>query len=136
MPKKRNSAGYLQNYDSRTGRFCAEGPIEAPKNPYYEKIRKREAKRTELRNKAEKTSDRCLKDVYNAIEDEFPDFVTAINFVVIDSEGKQRELDIKTKRHIIEVKSGKCRHHLEQLLEQKSMPKSMENPIWFMHQTY
>lgn len=122
MPTKKGAGGRLQNYDSH-GRYAKMSSFD-----YYDlKLTKKEKammreknKRDELFNKAKKKNDPLVLDVFLEIERSFPGIVQAVNSIVTDVEnGKKRELDIVTKSHIIEVKSGKARHSLTQFKAQK-----------------
>jgi hypothetical protein len=74
-------------------------------------------------------------DVFCAIESELPGSVQFVNEEKFDPGlGRSRELDIITKKCIIEVKSGsKPRGALKQFLGQKQYAESRGKNILFLH---
>lgn len=130
MPTKKGAGGRQQNYDPRTGRFAKMDYLKLypPREPTRrEKARKKEAnRRTSLFNRASKSKDPLLFTVYQAIEAELPGIVQFVNEERMDPViHRPRELDIITKRCIIEVKSGpKPRGALRQFLAQKQFANS------------
>lgn len=92
-----------------------------------EKARKREERRREvLFNRARNSRDPLVFDVFCAIEVELPGSVQLVNEEKFDSAlGRPRELDIITRKCIIEVKSGaKPSRALTQFLGQKRYAES------------
>ncbi|MBO5223387.1 MAG: hypothetical protein J6C23_02615 [Clostridia bacterium] len=111
MPTKKGAGGRQQNYDPHTGRFAKTDYAKLyphSKPTRKEKARKREAQRREsLYNRARNSKDPLVFEVFCAIESELPGSVQFVNEIKFDPFlGKPRELDIITKRCIIEVKSG------------------------------
>ena len=90
-----------------------------------EKAQKRElARREELRNRASNSKDPLLFDVFLAIENELPGSVLFVNETRDDPFlGKPRELDIITKKCLIEIKTGKASRRLKQLQGQQQYAK-------------
>ena len=124
MPTKKGAGGRLQNYDPRTGRFAKTdyAKLYPPREPTRkEKARKREAIRREiLFNRAKNSRDPLVFDVFCEIEQNLPGSVQAVNEEKYDPYiNGTRELDIITKKCIIEVKSGKVAHKLFQFQSQK-----------------
>ncbi len=125
MPTKKGAGGRLQNYSSTTGRYVKTNYelLDPPKPPSRkEKARRREAVRREtLYNRAKNSRDPLVFDVFCAIEAELPGSVQFVNEEKFDSAlGRPRELDIVTRKCIIEVKSGpKPSRALKQFLGQK-----------------
>ena len=125
MPTKKGAGGRQQNYDPRTGRFAKTdyARLYPPKEPTRkEKARKREEQRKEvLFNRARNSRDPLIFDVFCEIEAALPGVVQFVNEEKFDPGlGRSRELDIVTKRCIIEVKSGpKPSRALKQFLGQK-----------------
>lgn len=130
MPTKKGAGGRQQNYDPHTGRFAKTDYAKLyppPKPSRKEKARKREElRREDLYNRAKNTRDPLVFDVFCAIEKELPGAVKFVNEEKYDSLlAKPRELDIVTKRCIIEVKSGpKPSRALKQFLGQKRFAES------------
>lgn len=130
MPTKKGAGGRQQNYDPHTGRFAKTdyAKLYPPREPTRkEKARKREAMRREiLFNRAKNSRDPLVFDVFCEIESELPGSVQFVNEEKFDSAlGRPRELDIITKKCIIEVKSGpKPSHALKQFLGQKRYAES------------
>ena len=124
MPTKKGAGGRQQNYDPHTGRFAKTNffvlpPIQPTRK---EKAQKRERERRKLLyNRARNSRDPLIFEVFCAIEKELPGAVQFVNEEKNDPFlGKPRELDIVTKKCIIEVKSGpKPRGALRQFLGQK-----------------
>ena len=124
MPTKKGAGGRQQNYDPNTGRFAKTDyasmfPIQISRR---ERARKRESARREvLYNRALNSKDPLLFEVYCAIEKELPGAVQLVNENKFDPFlGRGRELDIVTRKCIIEVKSGKKPKGLTQFLGQKA----------------
>ena len=130
MPTKKGAGGRQQNYSSRTGRYIKTD--YAKLYPLRELTRREKARRKEdnrreaIFNRARNSKDPLLFDVYFAIETEFPGSVQFVNIEIIDPIiGRPRELDIITKKCIIEVKSGpKPKGALRQFLGQKQFATS------------
>ena len=129
MPTKKGAGGRQQNYDPHTGRFTKTdyAKLYSQKEPTHkEKTRKKEKERREnLFNRAKNSKDPYVFDVFCAIESELPGTVQFVNERIFDPfMGKTRELDIITKRCIIEVKSSGKPNGLTQFLGQKIYAKS------------
>ena len=112
MPTKKGAGGRLQNYDPTTGRFAKTdyAKLYPPREPTRkEKARKREAARREfLFDRAKKSRDPLVFDVFCEIERNLPGSVQAVNENKFDPLiERPRELDIITKKCIIEVKKRK-----------------------------
>ena len=126
MPTKKGAGGRQQNYDPHTGRFAKKDytklypPRELTRK---EKAQKREEQRREnLFNRAKNSKDEFLFETYCEIERAFPGTVISVNEKIIDPfTGFERELDIVTKKCIIEVKGKKVRHCLAQFQAQKRL---------------
>ena len=121
MPTKKGAGGRQQNYDPRTGRFTKTNytNLFSPCKPTRkEKARKRETERREnLYNRAKNSRDPLIFDVFLAIEKNLPGSVRFVNEIREDAfSNKRRELDIITKKCIIEVKSGRKPKGLKQFL--------------------
>jgi len=106
MPTKKGAGGRQQFYDSR-GRY-AKLVIEAPH--LYKKSRKERASQKELLrreilyNRAKKSKDTFLFEVFQEIEKEMPGEILAVNEKRYDEGIKaNREFDIISKRSIIEI---------------------------------
>ena len=131
MPTKKGAGGRQQNYDPHTGKFAKTdyAKLYPPKEPTRrEKARKREEKRREvLFNRARNSKDPLVFEVFCEIERSIPGTVQLVNEDKFDpSLGRPRDLDIITKKCIIEVKSGhKQRHALKQFLGQKRYAESI-----------
>ena len=125
MPTKKGAGGRQQNYDPHTGRF-AKTDYPQKELTRKEKARKREEQRREnLFNRAKNSRDPLVFDVFCAIESELPGSVQCVNETIFDPGlGRPRELDIVTKKCIIEVKSGKKPKGLTQFLGQKRFAES------------
>jgi len=84
------------------------------------------ARREELRNRANNSTDPLLNEVFTAIEKELPGNVQFVNSKFFDSNlNNEREFDIITKKCIIEVKSGKkIKRGLRQFEGQKKYAES------------
>ena len=129
MPTKKGAGGRQQNYDPRTGRFAKTdyAKLYPPREPTRrEKARKREEQRREtLFNRAKNSRDPLVFDVFCEIERNIPGTVQLVNEEKFDpSLGRPRELDIVTKKCIIEVKSGRKPKGLTQFLGQKTYAES------------
>ena len=130
MPTKKGAGGRQQNYDPHTGRFTKTdyAKLYSQKEPTHkEKTRKKEKERREnLFNRAKNSKDPYVFDVFCAIESELPGAVQFVNERIFDPfMGKTRELDIITKKCIIEVKSGRKPKGLKQFLAQKKYAESV-----------
>lgn len=129
MPTKKGAGGRQQNYDPHTGRFAKTNyaklypPRELTRK---EKARKREEQRREvLYNRAKNSRDPLLFEIFCEIESNFPGEINSVNKIIFDpGMGRPRELDIVTKRCIIEVKSGRKPNGLTQFLGQKRFAES------------
>lgn len=124
MPTKKGAGGRQQNYDPRTGRFATTdyAKLYPPREPTRkEKARKlEEEKRQNLFNRAKNSRDPLVFEVLCEIERNMPGTVQGVNEVKFDPGlGRPRELDIVTKRCIIEVKSSGKPNGLTQFLGQK-----------------
>ena len=129
MPTKKGAGGRQQNYDPHTGRFAKTDYAKLCYTPpsRREKAKKREAARREvLYNRANNSNDDYLFEVYTHIEQELPGSVQFINEKFYDTLSmKKRELDIVTRKCIIEVKGKKVRSCLSQFLEQKRFAENL-----------
>lgn len=119
MRTKKGAGGRQQNYDSH-GRY-AKTVYQAPPLSRREKS---EIRRKNVIEKfciaADKKRDPLVKQVLLKIEEAIPYAVQCVNENKFDAlHNKVREFDIITRRVIIEIKSGKARHVLSQLVEQK-----------------
>ena len=129
MPTKKGAGGRQQNYDPRTGKLVKTDytKLYPPREPTRkEKAQKREEQRREnLFNRARNSEDPLVFDVFCEIERNMPGTVQGVNEEKFDPGlGRPRELDIVTKRCIIEVKSGGKPNGLTQFLGQKSYAES------------
>ncbi len=115
--EKIGAGGKLQNYDSK-GRYCKNNYFDFTPPAFTKKeIRKRkeEKRRQELYERAEKSDDPYIFDVYLALEKAMPGVVIGVNEYLFDENIRdKREFDIITKKCIIEVKSKaiKCENQL------------------------
>lgn len=132
MPTKIGAGGRQQNYDPHTGRFAKTDyaklfPLREPTRK--EKARKREEQRREaLFNRARNSRDPLVFEVFCEIESNLPGAVQFVNEYRFDPFlGTERELDIITKKCIIEVKSGKKpKKALKQFLGQQQFAESIQ----------
>ena len=129
MPTKKGAGGHQQNYDPHTGRFAKTDYAKICYTPpsRREKARKREVERREaLFNRAQKSKDPLVFDVFCEIERNLPGAVQFVNEIKFDAFlSREREFDIITRKCIIEVKSGtKPRGALKQFLGQKQFAES------------
>ena len=112
MPLKRGAGGRLQNYNPRNGRFAKNYNLicipEIKPTKKEKALRKEEHRREALYNRAKNSRDKYLFETYLEIEKALPGSVRFVNEQCYDENIKQRrEIDIITKKCIIEVKSGK-----------------------------
>jgi hypothetical protein len=129
MPMKKGAGGRQQNYNAHTGRY---EKIDYAKLYYTPPSRKEKAerrrnlKRDELYNRAVKSKDPYLLEVFCEIENALPYHVQFVNEQKFDSFiNDNRELDIITKKCIIEVKSGENGRKMEkQFFAQKRYAES------------
>ena len=132
MPTKKGAGGRQQNYDPRTGRFAKTdyAKLYPPRQPTRkEKARKREEeRRRNLFNRAKNSRDPLVFEVFCEIERNIPGTVQFVNEYRFDPLlGTERELDIITKKCIIEVKSGKKpKKALKQFLGQQQFAKLIQ----------
>lgn len=127
MPTKKGAGGRQQNYDPRTGRFKKTSylTIEKYKQSRREKRQQRkELKQEELFNRAKNSKDRYVFEVFCEIENALPYHVEFVNETKFDPFiNNTRELDIITKKCIIEVKGEKAKKCLNQFLQQQRYAK-------------
>ena len=123
MATKIGAGGHRQNYDPRTGRYAKMTYTDYVRYPPTRKERARrreELRRLELYNRAKNSRDPYVFDAYLAIENALPGAVMLVNEIRLDRNiNNVRELDIATRKCIIEVKSGKASGDLKQFLAQK-----------------
>ena len=126
MPYKKGPNNTLRFYDTHTGRyasmpFMSFAPAPKNKKSYEERLKE---KREMLYNRAIKSKDKYLYDIFIFIENNFPGEVSLINDKIYHKEIKStREIDLVTKKCIIEIKSGKVKHRSKQFLAQKDFAK-------------
>ena len=123
MPTKKGAGGRQQNYDPRTGRFAKTNYFTTPNDSpsKREKAKRRLAlKQEELFNRALKSKDQYLFEVFCEIEKALPYHVQDVNIIKFDPFiNYNREFDIITKKCIIEIKGKKVKKSLKQFLQQK-----------------
>ncbi len=123
MATKIGAGGHRQNYDPRTGRYAKTtfpGLVKLPPTRKEKAQRREELRRLELFNRAKKSRDKYVFEVYLAIENELPGEVCLVNDFRFDTTiNNVRELDIVTKKCIIEIKGGTGSRNTHQLLAQK-----------------
>ena len=123
MATKIGAGGHRQNYDPRTGRYAKTtfpGLVKLPPTRKEKAQRREELRRLVLFNRAKKSRDPYVFNVYLAIDNELPGAVMLVNDIRLDRNiNNVRELDIATRKCIIEVKSGKVSGALKQFLAQK-----------------
>ncbi len=144
---KKGPHGTLRRYDSASGRYCTGSVLAAVSHNRSKKKPKASEKeamrRAELYSSAKSSKDKCLFEVYSRVEDALPGTVKQVNVNIYDPYIKDdRELDIITKTHIVEVKSGFKSHNVTQFLGQMKlaelhkkkhcvyMPKASNHKIW------
>ena len=131
MPYKKGPNNTLRFYDSSTGRYATSSSLfilstnnERKKTKEYEE--KQKEKQANLYNRAEKIKDKYLYELFNEIEKNYPGEIKLINSNIYHKKIRNtREIDLVTKKFIIEVKSGKVRHKSSQLLEQANLAKDL-----------
>ncbi len=124
MPLKAGPNGTMRHYSSSTGQYINEFDWLLLNNPSLSKSEKRKLKKARLKEfldeKAKKSNDPLLNDVYKFIQRQLPNSVMFINEMIYNPETKKhQELDIITKTGIIEIKSSQNPHCLTQALVQK-----------------
>ena len=131
MPYKKGPKNTLRYYDSSNGRYAPSTtqflfpiPHREKKSKSIEEIEKE--KKELLYIKAKKTKDKYLYDLFLEIEKNFPGEIKLINSCIYHKKIKKtREIDLVTKKFIIEVKSGKVRHKSSQLTEQINLARDI-----------
>ncbi len=120
MPLKKGAGGRAQNYDPHTGRY-ASTHYQPPPLTKREKAQKRlEAHLKNLYDIIIKKDDPLVAEVFTILAKEIPHHIIHANHKTNDDiHHKDREFDIITQRCLVEIKSGKARRCLTQLLEQK-----------------
>lgn len=110
MPTKKGAGGRQQNYNSRTGRYEKVDYAKLyyrPPSRREKAQRRKEAKQEELYNRALKSKDQYLLDVFCEIEQVLPYHIQFVNEKKFDPFiGDDREFDIITRNCIIEIKGG------------------------------
>ena len=123
MPTKKGAGGRQQNYDPRTGRFAKTNYLTIKKREPTKREkaqRRKDLKQEELFNRARKSNDPYLFEVFCEIESALPYHVQFVNENKFDPFiNRPREFDIITEKCIIEVKSNKVKSCLNQFLQQK-----------------
>jgi len=122
MPTKKGAGGRQQNYDSH-GRYAKTDYAKlyyTPPSRKQKAQKRRDAKQEELFNRAKNSKDKYVFEVFCEIETALPYHVQFVNENKFDPFiNNSRELDIITKKCIIEVKSNKVKRCLNQFLQQK-----------------
>ncbi len=78
-----------------------------------------------IKNRLEKQDYYLIKELTNTIRNVNRYAYVSINKPIVNDKGLQvTEIDIETKRYVIEVKSGKCKHCMNQFLTQKKYSKT------------
>lgn len=123
MPTKKGAGGREQNYNARTGKYEKIDYATlyyTPQTKREKAQRKRNLKQEELFNRALKSRDKYLLETFCEIEKALPYHVQYVNELKFDPFIKDnRELDIITKKCIIEVKDKQVKRCLKQFLAQK-----------------
>lgn len=125
MPLKAGPNGTMRAYSSTNGQYVSMGldmllSIKGNSKKPLTKQEKRCNRYLNLLEKAEKSRDPLVYDVFKFIESRFPYCVEHVNEKVYDKNiSSTREMDIITHKHIIEIKSGERPGALMQGLAQK-----------------
>ena len=131
MPLKAGLNGTFREYSSTNGRYVRSSLYdELLKNAaiVQRKAEKERAKRNELDQRAFKSKDPFLCDVYQFIQNKMPGIVQHINEnVYFPSDSKNHEVDIICKNAIIEVKSSSRPHCLSQVKKQMEYASKRKN---------
>lgn len=127
MPFKKGPKNTLRYYSSSTGKY-ANAPLGeysrlfGNKKTKMSQKEKEELKREIIYNKAIKSRDNYLSEVFLYLENNYPNCVKMVNEKLYHKNARKiREVDIVTKNAIIEIKSGISKHASTQLLEQKEL---------------
>ena len=124
MPMKKGAHGKLRHYNSRTGRYEKEQII--PQTRKLSQKEKELLRQENLRNRAINSKDKLLPSVYSELEKAIPGCIIDVNKIVYDKNIKgTREIDLETKKYIIEVKSGIATHCATQFLNQIKYAQSI-----------
>ena len=123
MPTKIGGGGKPQEYDPSNGRYGrGAGSFVTNLNGFstFEHIMqpktsaKVERRRKTLDIRAARSADPLLLSVYNLIQRIFPNSVMKVNEHFALPNGDYGEVDIETKRYVIEIKGGKGKHFVRQ----------------------
>ena len=127
MPIKRGPNGTFRSYSSANGRYIKSSTnfLTNLNNNKKHKYKPTEAqKRIDLLNRARKSNDLYLYDLFQKIENLFPGCVKMVNENIYDANLPKphfREIDIITKNSFIEIKSGNSKCKFKQIIEQKRL---------------
>lgn len=119
MPYKAGPNNSLRRYSSLTGRYIKESSEETllrlSKTSKNSRDTKEFIRRENLRNRAFKSKDPLLKEVYTFLEQALPNKITHVNENIYFPNTKNtHECDIILKNSIVEIKSGKRGNFLYQ----------------------
>jgi len=123
MPIKNGPYGTTRYYDASNGRYCKYS-VDNSFNEFLNNFKN--SKHTEIYIKASNSKDKNLFEVYSLLEELKPGCVLDVNCTIFDKNiHAYREIDIITCKAIIEVKSGKAKHHTKQFLSQLKLASTM-----------
>ena len=133
MPLKIGGGRQLQEYDPHSGRYggtasptpsvCVNSQIVVD-NPLKESSFKSLRRKERLDKRAEQSADPLLLDVYRSIQDWFFGCVTKVNERYSISSSLKGEVDIETRRFVIEIKSGQGSHFSKQFSKERAYAQS------------
>lgn len=115
MPYKAGPNNTLRSYSSKNGRYVKETPDSLleklqntkPLSKEMEKAIKKKYRLENIRNRALKSKDPLLAEVYMHLESIFPNQITHVNDMIYFPQTERcHECDIVIRNCIIEVKSG------------------------------
>lgn len=113
MPTKIGGGGRPQEYDPSNGRYGRGSSATYVQfcSPFSTTVQSRRDKLDQL---AKESNDPLLFDIYESIQQWRPNYVVNVNRKFSFPAIGRGEIDIETKKHIIEIKSGNARRHTKQ----------------------
>ena len=131
MPMKRGGGGQPQEYDPSNGRYGRgtsayrhENIISTPQQETVKVSQKLISQKRTLDARAKASTDDLLPGIYTKIQGWFPYCVKKVNERYQVSAYVKGEIDIETRRYVIEIKSGSGKHSTNQFLREKIYAKS------------
>lgn len=124
IERKRGPHNTWRYYDTSDGKYCKVSFLGldnyTKSSKTYENKERIRRKQEQLYFTAHNSRDKYLYDVYQFLNNKTPGCIISVNKFIKDPvSGLLRELDIETKKYLVEVKSGSVEHCEKQFYAQK-----------------